>query len=145
VDCISSYEAMQAANPRRGVRPGGGHGLHGYWPLDTTNGARRLICPAPATTRRDAAGLSANGRVNGCLVFNGTSSYVQITNPVCNDFTIAFGEYHGDGRHRPMYKGVGWWMATIRAGQRFWHGDVRGKFAFASEPGHDDLLHDFDQ
>jgi hypothetical protein len=30
------------------------------------------------------------GRVNGCLAFNGINNYVQVTNPVDNDFSIAF-------------------------------------------------------
>ncbi len=63
----------------------------GYWPLDESSG----------TIAHDASGngndgtvssatWSANGKINGCLNFNGVSSYVQINNVISNDFSISF-------------------------------------------------------
>jgi Concanavalin A-like lectin/glucanases superfamily/Glycosyl hydrolases family 2, sugar binding domain/Glycosyl hydrolases family 2/Glycosyl hydrolases family 2, TIM barrel domain len=63
----------------------------GYWALDETSG----------TTAADSSGngnngmvvgaaWSENGKINGCLDFNGTDSYVQIANLVSNDFSITF-------------------------------------------------------
>ncbi|MBN2164169.1 MAG: hypothetical protein JXR25_13545 [Pontiellaceae bacterium] len=89
-DCISSYSSLYAADftqsqsdypvPRYPA---------GYWPLDESSG----------TVADDAAensdgivtdGTWSNGRVNGCLTFNGTSTKVETENPLCNDFSIAF-------------------------------------------------------
>jgi hypothetical protein len=91
-DCISSYAALQAAAPTQGSSPGAvATDYVGYWPLDATNGSTTADLSAAGNNGVvTGAGWSASGRVNGCLVFNGTSSSVQITNPVCNDFTIAF-------------------------------------------------------
>ncbi len=63
----------------------------GYWMLDETNG----------TVASDATGngnngivagatWSANGKIHGCLNFNGTNNFVQIANPIGNDFSISF-------------------------------------------------------
>ena len=91
-DCISSFEALQSAIPTQTDPPQ--HiptGYIGNWPLDATSG----------TVATDASGngnngvvsgatWNASGRISGCLNFNGVNSFVQITNPVSNDFSIAF-------------------------------------------------------
>ena len=91
-DCISSFSALQAANPTQTNSPSSvATDYVGYWPLNATN----------ANTTPDVSGrgnngivtgasLTANGRIGGCLSFNGVNNSVQITNPVCNDFSIAF-------------------------------------------------------
>ncbi len=91
-DCISSFSALQAADPTQTNSPSSvAVDYVGYWPLNATN----------ANTTADVSGRgnngivngaswTANGRINGCLGFNGVNSSVQVTNPVCNDFSIAF-------------------------------------------------------
>ncbi len=91
-DCISSFEALQAATaPQNSPTQPVTTNYIGYWPLDATAG----------TVATDVSGNHNNGtvsgavwnsagRFNGCLTFNGVNSYVQITNRVDNDFTIAF-------------------------------------------------------
>jgi hypothetical protein len=91
-DCLSSFEAMQAAQPPESLpaQPISTNYI-GYWPLDATSG----------TVAADLSGNGDNGvvsgatwnsagRINGCLSFNGVNSDVQITNRVDNDFTIEF-------------------------------------------------------
>ena len=91
-DCISSYEILQAADPTQGIAtqavplyPAD------YYALDDGSGT-----VAVDGTGSDNNGVlnnaawSANGRFDDCLSFNGASSYVQITNLICNDFTIVF-------------------------------------------------------
>jgi len=91
-DCISSFEILQAADPTQ-VASALAVAMDpvGYWPLDATNGNITLDLSGNgnhgAVTN---ASLNNSGRVNGCLNFNGASSFVQITNPVANDFSIAF-------------------------------------------------------
>jgi predicted alpha-1,6-mannanase (GH76 family) len=91
-DCISSLEALQAADPTQGPSsltiP---KDCTGYWPLDATNGAIAIDASGNGNNGTvSGAGWRSNGRVNGCLGFNGVNSSVQITNPVGNDFSIAF-------------------------------------------------------
>lgn len=91
-DCISAFEAVQAALPPQAspTQPLTTNYI-GYWPLDASSG----------TVAADVSGNNNNGivsgavwssagRFNGCLNFNGSNSYAQITNRVDNDFTIAF-------------------------------------------------------
>ncbi|HEX7653680.1 MAG TPA: glycoside hydrolase family 76 protein, partial [Verrucomicrobiae bacterium] len=91
-DAISSYEALLAADPTQSMpaQPVAADML-GYWPLNEGSG----------TTAGDRSGngnagvinnatWSSSGRMGNCLVFNGATSYVQVTNPLANDFTIAF-------------------------------------------------------
>lgn len=91
-DCISSFEAMEAASPPQAspAQPCSTNYI-GYWPLDQTSG----------TVAADISGNNNNGVVSGatwssagrmgdCLTFNGANSYVQITNTIDNDFTISF-------------------------------------------------------
>lgn len=91
-DCISSFEALQAAEPTQGDPPlPVPTDFVGYWPLDATSGTIATNAAwggNPGTV--NGASWSANGRVNGCLVFNGVNNSVQITNPAGNDFSIAF-------------------------------------------------------
>lgn len=91
-DCISSFEAMQAAIPTQTdpLLPVP-TGYVGYWPLDATSGTNAADVSGNNNNGAvNGATWNASGRVNGCLNFNGVNNYVQITNPVCNDFSIAF-------------------------------------------------------
>jgi hypothetical protein len=133
-DCISSFEALQAAAPTQGTSPLAVPADYiGYWPLDAGSG----------TVAADATGNSNNGvisgatwntqgRFNDCLSFNGANSYVQITNEVDNDFSIVFwvkttqtagtGQwYNGVGLVDGDYPGVANDFGTAMVG---------GKFAF---------------
>ena len=63
----------------------------GYWPLDATSG--NVAVDASGSGNNGTvygATWNPNGKVNGCLGFNGINSYVQITNLVSGDFSIAF-------------------------------------------------------
>jgi hypothetical protein len=63
----------------------------GYWPLAATNGTVAADASGNGNNGTvSGAAWNANGQVNGCLTFNGTNSYVQITNPVSGDFGIVF-------------------------------------------------------
>ena len=91
-DCISSFAALQAANPTQIDPPLTVPAVGvGYWPLDATSGTSAMDLSGNGNNGVvNGATWNANGRVNGCLSFNGVNNYVQITNPVCNDFSIAF-------------------------------------------------------
>jgi len=91
-DCISSFEAILAANPTQidPPLPVPAVGV-GYWPLDSTSGTSAIDLSGNGNNGVvNGATWNASGRVNGCLSFNGVNNSVQITNPVCNDFSIAF-------------------------------------------------------
>jgi hypothetical protein len=63
----------------------------GYWPLDATSGMVAVDATGDGYNGTvSGATWNPNGIVNGCLSFNGVNNYVQITNPVGNDFSIAF-------------------------------------------------------
>ncbi|MBW8863970.1 MAG: hypothetical protein JF609_03420, partial [Verrucomicrobia bacterium] len=91
-DCISSFEILQAADATQGAalqsvpaNPAG------FYPLDATSGT--LAADATSSGNNgvvSGATWNSSGRFNGCLNFNGTSSSVQITNLVCNDFSLVF-------------------------------------------------------
>jgi predicted alpha-1,6-mannanase (GH76 family) len=91
-DCISSFEIMQAADPTQVASPSAiAKDSNGYWPLDATNGTTTADLSGNGNNGVvSGASLSSNGRFNGCLVFNGANSSVQITNALCNDFSITF-------------------------------------------------------
>lgn len=91
-DCISSFAALQAATPLEMSSPSSlATDYEGYWPLDGTNGNTTADLSGRGNNGVvTGATVSTNGRINGCLVFNGSNSSVQITNFLCNDFTIAF-------------------------------------------------------
>ena len=134
-DCLSSFEALQAAHPTQSspAQPTGTNYL-GYWPLDATSG----------TIAVDGSGNGNNGMVsgatwnsagylNGCLTFNGTSSYVQITNRVDNDFSIEFWVrttqtagtnewYNGAGLVDGDYPGLANDFGTALVGNKFGFG-----------------------
>jgi len=134
-DCISSFEALQAANPTQIDPP-----LRvptdfiGYWPLDATNGNTVMDVSGNGNNGMvNGATWNANGRVNGCLSFNGINNYVQITNPVCNEFSIAFwikttqtgGSpqwYNGAGLVDGDYPGVANDFGTALVGGKFGFG-----------------------
>lgn len=63
----------------------------GYWPLDATSGTVAMDATGDGYNGTlYGATWNPNGKVNGCLSFNGYSGYVQIPNPVSNDFSIVF-------------------------------------------------------
>ncbi len=109
-DCISSLEALQAANPTQIDPPlTVPTGYSGYWPLDTTSGSSAVDVSGNGNNGVvSGATWNANGRANGCLIFNGINNYVRVTNLVCNDFSIAFwvktSQTAGTGQ---WYKGAG--------------------------------------
>ncbi len=91
-DCISSLSILQAADPTQAAASNSvPANPNGYWPLDATSGTDAVDATGSANNGVvSGATWNSSGRVNGCLVFNGSSSTVQITNPVCNDFSLAF-------------------------------------------------------
>jgi Concanavalin A-like lectin/glucanases superfamily/Glycosyl hydrolases family 2, sugar binding domain/Glycosyl hydrolases family 2/Glycosyl hydrolases family 2, TIM barrel domain len=63
----------------------------GYWPLDETNGTTAMDLSGNGNDGIvSGATWSSNGKVKGCLNFNGLNDYVQIANNVSNDFSISF-------------------------------------------------------
>jgi len=63
----------------------------GYWPLDATNGTVAADVSGYGNNGTvNGAAWSANGQINGCLSFNGVNNYVQITNDISGDFSLAF-------------------------------------------------------
>ena len=105
----------------------------GYYPLDAASGA--LAVDATGSSNNgvvSGATWNSSGRFNGCLNFNGVNSAVQITNLVCNDFSIAFWvkttQVPGSGQ---WYNGVGLVDGDVPATQNdFGTAMVGGKFAF---------------
>jgi hypothetical protein len=91
-DCISSFEALQAGNPTQTAPPlPVPMNYIGYWPLDATSGNIAADVSGNGNNGMvSGASWNATGRVNGCLAFNGSNSSVQITNLLCNDFSIVF-------------------------------------------------------
>jgi hypothetical protein len=62
-----------------------------YWPLDATSGTVAVDATGDGDNGTvNGAAWNPDGEVNGCLTFNGFSSYVQISKPVSNDFSIVF-------------------------------------------------------
>jgi hypothetical protein len=63
----------------------------GYWPLDAASGSVAVDATGNGNNGTVVgATWNPNGEVNGCLSFNGINNYVQITNTISNDFSIAF-------------------------------------------------------
>jgi hypothetical protein len=63
----------------------------GYWPLDATSGTVAVDATGDGYNGTVyGATWNPSGKVNGCLTFNGVNNYVQIPNPVSNDFSIVF-------------------------------------------------------
>lgn len=91
-DCISSFEALAAADPTELDSPSAiPTDYIGYWPLDETSGTVADDISGNGNNGVvSGATWSANGKANGCLSFNGLNNSVQIANPVCNDFSIVF-------------------------------------------------------
>lgn len=109
-DCISSYSALLAADPTQGVAANTVPTDHrGYWPFNATSGTTALDASGNSNTGLvTSASWNASGRINGCLTFNGANSSVQITNPVGNDFSIAFWVKTTQTSGSPQwYNGVG--------------------------------------
>ncbi|HEV2694710.1 MAG TPA: glycoside hydrolase family 76 protein, partial [Verrucomicrobiae bacterium] len=91
-DCISSFEILQAADPTQGAAAQSiAKNFSGYYPLDASSGTVAVDAAGSANDGVvSGATWSSGGRFNNCLTFNGASSSVQITNLICNDFSIAF-------------------------------------------------------
>jgi hypothetical protein len=103
----------------------------GFWPLDATNGS--VAVDASGNGNNGAvhgATWSPNGEVNDCLSFNGINNYVQITNPVSGDFSVAVwvkttqiggtGEwYDGAGLVDGDYTGIANDFGTSLVGNKF--------------------------
>jgi predicted alpha-1,6-mannanase (GH76 family) len=134
-DCVSSLEALQAADPTQTAPPlPVPAGYVGYWPLDATSGTVAADVSGNGNNGTvNGASWSANGRVNGCLVFNGINNSVQINNPLLNDFSIAFwvktaqkagtGQwYNGAGLADGDYPGIADDFGTALVGGRFGFG-----------------------
>jgi hypothetical protein len=134
-DCISSYEALQAANPTQGAAAQAVPEYPcGYYTLDDGSGAVAADSTGGGNNGVVSnATWSTNGRFNGCLTFNGSNSFVQITNLVGNDFSISFwvkttqtagtGEwYYGAGLVDGDYPGVANDFGTAMVGGKFCFG-----------------------
>jgi hypothetical protein len=63
----------------------------GYWNLDETTGTVAADSSGHGNNGTvNGAAWNPQGKVNGCLSFNGVDNYVQVNRQVSNDFTIAF-------------------------------------------------------
>ncbi len=135
-DCISSYEAVQLADPTQGSDPlAVPRDYLGWWPLNATNGT---IATNAAWIGNNGvvngATWNANGRFGNCLTFNGVNNSVQITNPVVNDFTIAFWvKTTQTGGSPQWYNGAGLVDGDVSGvANDFGTALVGGKFAFGT-------------
>ena len=133
-DCIASFSALQAADPTQGSAAlAVPVNAIGYWPLDATNAGFTVDASGNGNSGAVTnVALSNSGRVNGCLVFNGANSFVSVTNPLGNDFSLAFWakttQSTGSGQ---WYNGVGLVDADAPLNNNdFGTGLVGGKFAF---------------
>ena len=82
-------------------------------------------------------------RLNGCLNFNGVNNYVQISNIISADFSIAFWvKTTQTGGAGQWYNGAGLVDGdSFRIRQRLWHRPGGGQFGFGvGNPGHDDCF-----
>ena len=91
-DCISSFAALQAADPTQPTSPYAvPTDYAGYWKLDSTSGTIAVDSSGNGNNGTvTGASWNSPGRINGGAGFNGINNSIQITNPVCNDFSIAF-------------------------------------------------------
>jgi hypothetical protein len=93
-DCLSSFEALEAAQPPQGS-PSQPVPINyiSYWPLDATSGTTAVDISGngnQGTLNGANVTWNSSGRINGCLSFNGNASNVSITNRIDNDFSISF-------------------------------------------------------
>lgn len=133
-DCVSSYLAMLAADPTQGTTAlAVPRDAVGYWPLDATGGT---IATNGAWDGNhgtlNGTNWNAGGRLSGCLSFNGTTNYVQLSNALRNDFSISFWakttQIAGTGN---WYNGAGLVDADVSGGANdFGTALVGGRFAF---------------
>jgi predicted alpha-1,6-mannanase (GH76 family) len=133
-DCISSFAALLAADPTRtNAAQSMPRNPAGDWPLNSTAGTN-----APDVSGNGNHGTingavwNPNGRLGGCLTFNGVNSSVRVNNPLVNDFTIAFWvrttQLAGTGQ---WYNGAGLVDSDVPFNQNdFGTALVGGKFAF---------------
>ena len=65
--------------------------MQGYWPLDETNGNTAADATGSGNNGVvTGAAWSPDGKVNGCLVFNGVNQNVEVNNTVGGDFSLSF-------------------------------------------------------
>ena len=63
----------------------------GYWTLDETNGTVAADLSGGGNNAAvTGATWNSNGKLNGCLNFNGINNYAQVSNTLGGDFTISF-------------------------------------------------------
>jgi predicted alpha-1,6-mannanase (GH76 family) len=91
-DCISSMEALEAADPAQTVAPQiEPTDYLGWWPLDASSGTVAVDASGNGNNGTvNEASWNTDGEMNGCLNFNGSNSDVQINNPVSADSSISF-------------------------------------------------------
>ncbi|HZI30866.1 MAG TPA: glycoside hydrolase family 76 protein, partial [Candidatus Binatia bacterium] len=91
-DCVSSFEAMMAADPTEGSSSFSvPSGYNGYWPLDATSGTVAVDASGNGNDGTvNSASWNSSGKINGCLFFNGVNSSVQVNNTMNGDFSIVF-------------------------------------------------------
>jgi predicted alpha-1,6-mannanase (GH76 family) len=133
-DCISSFAALQAADATQPDSPfAAPNDYVGYWRLDSVSGTNAVDSSGNGNNGVvTGASWNSLGRINGCLSFNGVNSSVQITNTICNDFSIAFWvkttQVPGNGQ---WYNGVGLVDGdSPGTANDFGTALVSGKFAF---------------
>ncbi|MGC3959930.1 MAG: glycoside hydrolase family 76 protein [Verrucomicrobiota bacterium] len=133
-DGIASFEVMQAALPTQGLSPFPVPQYPiGEWALNATSGTVALDASGDGNHGLVTnATWSSSGRLNGCLVFNGVNSVVQVTNRVGNDFSIAFWVKTTQTAGAPQwYNGVGLVDGDVPFNNNdFGTALVGGKFAF---------------
>jgi len=133
-DCIASFSAALAAAPTQPVSPSP-YPLYpiGHWPLDETSGTVAGDISGNNNSGSVAnASWNGSGRVDGCLVFNGVNSSVQVTNKLVNDFSIAMWVKTTQTAGTPQwYNGVGLVDGDFPLNNNdFGTALVGGKFAF---------------
>lgn len=135
-DCVSSFEAMQMADPTQGSAAlSVPRDYLVYWPLDETGGS---VATNAAWSGNhgvvNGATWNASGRFGGCLTFNGVNNNVQITNPIVNDFTISFWVKTTQTAGTPQwYNGAGLVDGDVAAtANDFGTALVGGKFGFGT-------------
>ena len=129
-DCISSYSALFAADPtpEPSAFPVPRYPA-GSWPLD---GAAGDVSGNANDGTVSNAIWSSNGRVDGCLSFNGVDSSMQVSNPLRNDFSIVFWvKTTQETSGTQWYNGAGLVDADVPyTGDDFGAALLNGRFAF---------------
>jgi hypothetical protein len=126
----------------------------GYWPLDETSGTIAVDASGNGNNGTVASATwSTNGRIKGCLNFNGVNNYVGVYRDVVDDFSIAFWvKTTATGGTGQWYNGDGLVDGSVGAGANDFGTALVGKlFAFgvgnpdttlvSSTPVNDGLWH----